>query len=117
MSSGETTNKNIYIETQKIIAEDNNIELNYNGNVDTAIGGGIKVLNAIDIDKSAEIITDKNGNWITNNDFKPFALTIPEYTPKSSNDINGNIGNITRDNDFFYIKTNNKWKRIKLEDF
>jgi len=116
LSSGQTTN-NTYLETQSILAEDNNIDLNHNGSVESAVGGGIRVINAIGIDNHAELITDTDGNFVTNNDFKPNALTIPLYTPTSSNDINGNDGNITRDADYLYIKCNNIWKRTKLEEF
>lgn len=105
-----------FIRTQTIVAEDNNIELNFNGNHSTSIGGGIKVLNALK-GKSADLIIDSNGNWVTNNDFKPNSLTIPEYTPSSSNDEVGNVGNVTRDDDYIYIKTSTGWKRANLESF
>ena len=107
----------VYLETQSILAEDNDIQLNYSGNQQTSIGGGIRVLHAIGQDQEAEFITDENGNWITNNDIKAKALTIPLYTPTSSNDSAGSEGNITRDEDYIYIKTNSKWKRTKLEEF
>ncbi len=71
------------LKTQTIIAEDNNIELNFNGNRDSSIGGGITVIKAISESIGAEIKTDKNGNWVTNNDFKPKSLTLPTYTPTS----------------------------------
>jgi hypothetical protein len=117
LSSGLTISNNTYLETQTILAEDNNIELNYNGTTETAIGGGISVLHALGNDISAELMTDIDGNFITNNDFKAKALTIPTYTPTSSEDINGNIGNVTRDEDYLYIKGSDKWKRVKLEEF
>jgi hypothetical protein len=105
------------INVQTIIAEDNNIELNYNGNNESSIGGGVRVLHAISGDVSAEIITDNNGDWITNNNFKPNGLVIPFYTPASSNENNGIEGNITHDNQFVYIKTSLGWTRIPLETF
>ena len=117
LSNGITTSNNTHLETQTILAEDNNIELNYSGNQQTAIGGGIRVLHAKGENLGAELITDKNGDWTTNNDFKSKALTIPLFTPSSTNDINGNDGNITRDDDYLYVKTNNKWKRINLTEF
>lgn len=43
--------------------------------------------------------------------------SIPNYTPTSSNDTYGNIGNITTDDDYLYIKTNNGWKRTTLQSF
>ena len=117
LSSGIAISNNTYLETQTILAEDNNIELNYSGTPETAIGGGISVLHALGNDIAAELITDIDGNFITNTDFKAKALTIPTYTPTSSEDINGNIGNVTRDEDYLYIKGSDKWKRVKLEEF
>ena len=117
LSSGTTTNGNTYVETQSIIAEDNNIDLNYGGTPQTAIEGGIRVLHALDKDVSAELITDIDGNWTTNNDFKPNGLTIPVYTPESSIDSFGNEGNVTRDDKYLYIKTSMGWRRTNLESF
>lgn len=117
LSSNITTSNNIHLETQTILAEDNNIELNYSGTPETAIGGGIRVLHALGVDLAAELITDSNGNFTTNNDFKPNSLTIPFYKPNSSEDINGNIGNITRDDEYLYIKCQDGWRRSNLERF
>jgi hypothetical protein len=119
MSGGSTIHlSKTDLKTQTIIAEDNNIELNFNGNHETSIGGGITVVNAISDSIGAEIKTDKNGNWVTNNDFIPKSLTLPTYTPKSSKDKNGTIGNVTIDSDYIYIKVGvDSWKRIKLEEF
>lgn len=117
LSSGVTTSNNTHLETQTILAEDNNIELNYNGTPETAVGGGIRVLHALGEDNAAELITDADGNFVTNNGFKPNALTIPLYTPTSSNDAIGYEGNITRDDNYLYIKTSTGWKRTNLESF
>jgi len=117
LSSGVTTSNNTHLETQTILAEDNNVELNFNGNQQTAIGGGLSVLHAKGQGLSSDLITDANGNFITNNDFIPQALTIPLYTPTSSNDTAGSEGNITRDDNFLYIKTSSGWKRTNLENF
>lgn len=54
---------------------------------------------------------------VFNNDVKLDTLTIPLYTPTSSNDTTGSEGNITRDNNYLYIKTNDKWGRLNLENF
>jgi hypothetical protein len=105
------------LNTQTVVAEDNNIELNYNGNHQTSIGGGIIVLHAIDENQSAIFETDENGNWTTNTNLKPSGIIIPLYTPSSSLDTSGIIGNMTRDNDYLYLKTENGWKRINLESF
>jgi hypothetical protein len=107
---------NDVLSTQTISAEDNNIELNFNGSHVTAIGGGLIVCDGVDDDVNAELVIDDNGNWVTNNSLKPKSLIIPEYTPTSADDINGNIGDITRDNNFLYIKGINKWKKINLEN-
>jgi len=117
LASGDIKTQNTYLETQSVIAEDNNIDLNYGGNDRTAINGGIRVLHGLGIDNSAELLLDGNGNWVTNNNFIPLSLTIPFYTPKSSNDSIGTEGNITRDDDYVYIKTNRGWKRSSLESF
>lgn len=117
----EICDKKLYnkeISTQSIFAEDNDIQLNFNGNSETAKNGGIKVLHGIKQDESANLLIDKDGNWFTNNDFKSKYLTIPKNTPISSEDVSGNIGNITYDDNYLYIKTSdNKWKRTKLEEF
>ena len=42
---------------------------------------------------------------------------IVEYTPTSSSDIYGVIGEITRDDNYLYVKGNNGWKRTNLESF
>lgn len=105
------------IETETITAEDNNILLNFGGNSDTAIGGGIKVLNSIDYDEGAEFILDEHGNWTTNINLKPKSISIPFYTPTSSNDVKGIKGNITHDENYIYVKVDNKWKRSQLEEF
>jgi hypothetical protein len=108
---------NSFIETQTILAEDNNIELNYNGTQQSSIGGGLRILHAKGNNLSTDLITDENGDFVTNNDFKPQSLTIPYFTPTSTIDVSGNEGNITRDDEFLYIKTSTGWKRTNLENF
>ena len=54
---------------------------------------------------------------ITNNYIKSYGLIIPEYTPTSSLDDKGKLGEMVRDNDYIYIKTNSGWKRSSLETF
>ena len=43
--------------------------------------------------------------------------SIPNYTPSSSGDTYGSVGNVTIDDDYLYVKTNNGWKRTTLESF
>ncbi len=117
LSNGVTTSNNTHLETETIFAEDNNIDLNYSGTPTTAVGGGITVLHAMGQGSGAKLITDVDGNWTTNTDFKSKALTIPIYTPVSSNDENGSDGNITRDNKYLYLKTSEGWVRSSLERF
>ena len=117
LTAGEVTSGNTYLETQSILAEDNNIDLNYGGSQQTAVEGGIRVLHALGQDLSAELLTDIEGNWKTNNDFKPKAITIPTYTPSGSTDTNGSIGNLTRDEDYLYVKTSSGWRRSNLQSF
>ena len=115
LSSGSTLNE--YLQTQTILAEDNNIKLNYSGTPTTALGGGITVLHGMGVDLSSELIIDANGDWTTNNDFIPNKITLPAYTPSGSTDTNGNLGNVTRDDDYLYVRTSTGWKRTNLENF
>lgn len=116
LSNGNILKNNTILETQTIASEDNNIELNYNGNNKTAIGGGLKVLHGISDGIHSEISLDNNGKWkipsiITNN------ISLPNYSPKSSSDLYGDLGETVWDNDFIYIKTNDGWKRTELKTF
>ena len=115
LASGTVSND--YLQTQTILAEDNNIELNYSGTSATAVGGGITVLHGMGTDLSSELIIDAEGNWTTNNDFIPNKITLPTYTPSGSTDTNGNLGNVTRDDDYLYVRTSTGWKRTNLENF
>ena len=107
----------ITLQTQTISAEDNNIELNYNGNKTTAIGGGISVINGVNDGVSAEFKLNSEGSWVTNNSISPTSLIIPEYKPSSTLDNYGKIGDVTRDDNYLYIKGGDGWKRSSLESF
>lgn len=117
LSSGTTVSNNVYLETQSIIAEDNNIDLNYGGNQQTAVNGGIRVINALGTDVHAEFLINQNGDWVTNNNLIPNGLVIPNYIPKTSSDTSGLIGSITMDDNYIYVKTSKGWKRSGLENF
>jgi len=116
MSTGITNNM---IFTQTVVAEDNNIELNYNGTTESAIGGGLVVINGISDGKHSQIILNDKGNWVTNNSFIPKSLIIPKRTPDSSTDSYGIEGEMTRDDNYLYIKITsneeNLWGRIELD--
>ena len=117
LSSGVTISANTYLETQTVKAEDNNIELNFSGTKQTSIGGGISVLNALDRGAAAELKLDADGNWITNTGFKPQNITIPNFTPSSSADKTGSVGDVSFDDNYMYIKTKNGWTRVALNTF
>jgi hypothetical protein len=114
--SDEVVINKTYLETQSIIAEDNNIDLNYGGTKETAINGGIRVINGLG-DENAEFILNEDGNWVTNNGFKPKNLTLPTGTPSSTNDVMGNIGDVLADENYIYVKTQTGWKRSSLTNF
>jgi hypothetical protein len=107
----------VIINSQTVASEDNNIELNYNGTVDSAVNGGIFVNKGIDDDTNSEFLIDSDGDWVTNNYIKSYGLIIPEYTPTSSLDDKGKLGEMVRDNDYIYIKRKNGWGRCPLENF
>ena len=107
----------LILETQTIAAEDNNIELNFNGTHDSALNGGITVIKGIDNDTHSEFMINSDGDWNTNNYILPHGLVLPEFTPTSTNDASGKLGEVTRDDQYLYIKTNDGWKRTGLETF
>jgi len=111
------SNSDLILETQTIAAEDNNIELNYNGNHDTAVGGGITIIDGISTNIDAEFKINSDGNWVTNNLIIPSGLVIPMYTPSSSSDKYGKNGEVTRDDNYLYVKVGNKWRKVKLDEF
>lgn len=117
LTETKTVTSELILETQTIAAEDNNIELNYNGTKLTAIGGGISIINGVADGVNAEFKLNSDGNWVTNNSIIPAGLVIPNYTPTSSVDNYGNLGEVTVDNDYLYIKGSNGWKRLPLELF
>ena len=115
--NGETTLNNTVLETQTIVAEDNNIELNYNGNHQTASGGGIIVKSGVNDEIDSFIKVDSNGRWIIGPSVTTTQLTLPEYTPTSSNDDIGSSGDVVWDDNYLYIKTDNGWGRTELKRF
>ena len=117
IASGSTSITNDVLHTQTVVAEDNNIDLNFGGTPESAVGGGIRVLHAKGVDLSADFMIDENGDWATNNDLKPKQITIPLFTPSGSTDTTGGLGNITRDDAYIYVKCSDGWKRSNLESF
>jgi hypothetical protein len=61
---GDTISATTIIETETILVEDNNIEMNYGGSHTTAIGGGITILSGISNSQDSTIATDSNGTFI-----------------------------------------------------
>jgi len=109
--------KELILETQTIVSEDNNIELNFNGSHDSALDGGITVIKGIDDETNSVFEINSDGDWTTNNYIISHGLVIPEFSPSSTNDEKGKLGEITRDNDYIYIKRENGWGRTGLETF
>tara|TARA_R110000803_G_scaffold10756_2_gene32662 strand:- start:5869 stop:7110 length:1242 start_codon:yes stop_codon:yes gene_type:complete len=107
----------VIINSQTVASEDNNIELNYNGTKESALNGGIFVNKGIDSETNSELLIDSNGDWTTNNYIKPFGLVVPNYTPTSTSDEKGDVGEVVVDDNYFYIKTSDGWKRSNLETF
>ncbi len=109
--------KELILETQTIASEDNNIELNFNGTNDSALNGGMKVIKGINDTTDSEFKINSDGDWVSNNYIIPFGIVLPRFTPSSTNDEKGKLGEVTRDNDHIYIKTEQGWKRTSLETF
>jgi len=114
-NTGVKTN-NTVLNTQTIASEDNNIELNYNGNHDTALNGGLTLLHGVSDGVHSEIKIDENGRWdissITTDE-----ISLPEYTPTSSRDTYGKVGDTVWGDKYLYIKTNFGWRRSRLKIF
>jgi hypothetical protein len=104
-------------DTERILAEDNNIELNFNGTHDTAIGGGITVIKGVNDTTDSTFTIDENGNFLVSPAIIPEKIILPESTPTSSNDSTGSIGELRWDDNYMYMKTNNGWRRANLETF
>jgi hypothetical protein len=113
--SGKKTIKEIT--TEYILAEDNDIELNYNGTTETAREGGIKIKKGVSENIDSTLTIDEEGGWVAYPYIKSNSMIIPKYTPTSTNDPKGKVGEITWDEEFIYIKRNKGWGRCKLEDF
>jgi hypothetical protein len=111
------TTEETILKTQVIVSEDNNIELNFGGNKKSSIGGGITIINGIDNEVNSEFTINSDGDWVTNNHMQPKGLIIPTYKPHSTYDSTGKVGEITRDDNYIYIKTKSGWKRSSLETF
>lgn len=106
--SKETREVNVEI----VYSEDNSIELNFNGTHETSKSGGIIVKKGVDEETDSELLIDDNGDW----ELLP-NLKIKNYTPTSSEDIQGNPGNLSVDDNYLYVRTSDGWKRIALQNF
>lgn len=106
------------INSETITSEDNDLLLNYNGNHESALYGGLVINKGISNTEDSKFIINEDGDWVMNTYLLSEGLVVPEYTPTSSNDVSGRIGEITRDDDYIYIKCNDgQWKRSNLETF
>jgi hypothetical protein len=89
--------------------------------LDKLNGGEIRV--ELDISKEqlkngeSEIKVDKYGRWIASPALASKHMILPNFTPKSTNDEMGMLGDAVWDDNYIYIKTNNGWKRSSLENF
>lgn len=118
LASGNITIENqTVLNTQHITSEDNDIELNYGGTKETAKNGGISVKNAVAEGVDSFMKVDENGRWIIGPSVTMAQLTLPEYTPTSSEDNIGSSGDVVWDDKYLYIKTNEGWRRTGLESF
>lgn len=80
-----------------------------NGNTNFVIKGNGQVgIGIYDTTSKVDIFSE--------NGYDQFRLSN-SYTPTSSNDKNGSIGNISWDEDFLYVKTKGGWKRASLGFF
>jgi len=107
-----------FTSTESIIAEDNNIDLNYNGNHETSIGGGVTVVNGVSDEEDSTILTNNNGLFLIDPGIQSKRIiNTNNYTPINSDDEYGQIGETVWDDDYIYIKTNSGWRRSNLESF
>tara|TARA_R110002111_G_scaffold255696_1_gene322083 strand:- start:17755 stop:20058 length:2304 start_codon:yes stop_codon:yes gene_type:complete len=117
ITSGTTTQVDTIVETQRVVAEDSNIELNYHGTKESSIDGGIIVKNGVSEGVDAKFTIDSDGTWNVTPKLKTPQIVIESKTPISSEDSFGEKGQFTWDDDYLYVKTNNGWKRTGLENF
>jgi hypothetical protein len=107
----------VVLNTQTITAEDNIIELNYGGNHDTAVAGGLTVIDGVRAGVHSHFKINDEGWWVASEGIIPKQFIAPKYTPLSSDDVEGKTGEMTWDKDYIYIKTEDGWKRSALEKF
>jgi hypothetical protein len=111
-TSERTVTRTNEIDVERILSEDNNIEMNYGGTHETALDGGLMIINGVSEGTHSKFTIDEDGDWNAEPNIK-----IKQYTPISSDDPQGNVGNISRDDNYIYIKTSEGWKRSGLEKF
>lgn len=92
----------------------------------TAIGIGVSaqgtgsVAIGVDSDGTSAAATDQNEvviGTIKHNVKVPGKLNIAQYTPVSTADTQGSVGDFTSDSNYIYVKTTSGWKRSALETF
>jgi hypothetical protein len=78
------------------------LEVSGNDDIVAQFSGRVKGLDAVNDDE-----------FVTKGQVKNRLSTY--YTPTSTSDPNGNIGDTSYDSNYFYVKTNDGWKRASLE--
>jgi len=98
------------ITTESILAEDNKIELNFGGNNESALAGGLTIIDGVKDGEDSTIKIDDKGNWV----FYPGIKSETIILPKNKN--NKELGSLSWDNDYLYLNTESGTKKVKLED-
>lgn len=69
------------------------------------------------ISNDSEFKVDEFGRWIATPALSSKHMILPVFTPTSTNDDRGMLGDAAWDDNHIYIKTNDGWKRSSLENF
>jgi hypothetical protein len=109
------------------VMEAGNLAANFNGKGYFSDNLGIGTMSPqylLDIYGEEDIVARFSGrvigtNAVNDNEFvtkgQVKSLTRVSYTPSGSDDDKGNIGDISWDDSYFYVKTKDGWKRAALE--
>lgn len=78
------------------------------------LGSGLESTNS---EVKSKIKVDEFGRWIVTPALSSKHLILPEFTPISTNDERGMLGDVVWDDTYIYVKRNNGWGRSKFENF